>query len=57
MSLRERIPPGTPPVVIVTMMDQDYKDSLKQTIMQNRIEYAERHGQHAQISCTTTFAD
>lgn len=41
------VPSGTPPVVIVTVMDtvgysKEYQDSVKE----NRIQYARKHGKH-----------
>ncbi|RDL38999.1 Uncharacterized protein BP5553_03339 [Venustampulla echinocandica] len=39
------IPPGTPPVVIVTVVDEEnYPAGYIQTIKENRIEYAKKHG-------------
>jgi mannan polymerase II complex MNN11 subunit len=41
----DRIPSGTPPVVIVTVLDpKAYSREYIQNIKENRIEYAKRHG-------------
>ncbi|TVY53143.1 putative alpha-1,6-mannosyltransferase MNN11 [Lachnellula cervina] len=41
----ERIPSGTPPVVIVTVVDEDnYSTQYIKNIKENRIEYARKHG-------------
>lgn len=41
----ERIPSGTPPVVIVTVVDEDnYNKEYIENIKENRIEYAKKHG-------------
>jgi hypothetical protein len=41
----ERIPLGTPPVVIVTVLDPDsYSKDYINNIKENRIEYAKKHG-------------
>ncbi|TVY73578.1 putative alpha-1,2-galactosyltransferase [Lachnellula suecica] len=41
----ERIPSGTPPVVIVTVVDEDnYSKDYIKNIKDNRIEYAKKHG-------------
>ena len=40
------IPAGTPPVVIVTVLDADhYSGVYLDTIKQNRNEYAKKHGE------------
>ncbi|KAH8599149.1 galactosyl transferase GMA12/MNN10 family-domain-containing protein [Bisporella sp. PMI_857] len=42
----ESIPPGTPPVVLVTVLDGEalYSKEYIQDIKENRIEYAKKHG-------------
>lgn len=41
----DRIPSGTPPVVIVTVLDPEgYSKDYIQEIKENRIAYAKRHG-------------
>lgn len=41
----DAIPSGTPPVVIVTVLDpQTYSKEYIHDIKQNRIEYAKKHG-------------
>jgi hypothetical protein len=41
----ERIPSGTPPVVIVTVLDpESYNKDYINKIKENRIEYAKKHG-------------
>jgi mannan polymerase II complex MNN11 subunit len=41
----ERIPSGTPPVVIVTVVDREsYSKEYIRDIKENRIEYARKHG-------------
>jgi mannan polymerase II complex MNN11 subunit len=41
----DRIPSGTPPVVIVTVLDPDhYSKAYLESIKENRIEYAKKHG-------------
>ncbi len=41
----DRIPSGTPPVVIVTVVDPDnYSKEYINNIKDNRIEYARKHG-------------
>ena len=41
----DRIPSGTPPVVIVTVLDPDnYSKDYINNIKENRIEYAKKHG-------------
>lgn len=43
----ERIPSGTPPVVIVTVLSPDlYSKEYLNNIKDNRIEYARKHGMH-----------
>jgi hypothetical protein len=39
-----RIPPGTPEVVIVTALDKGMSDGHRQMIIENRKDYAQRHG-------------
>jgi len=42
----DRIPTGTPPVVIVTVVDPGaYSKEYIQNIKENRIEYAKKHGE------------
>lgn len=41
----ERIPSGTPPVVIVTVLDEHYSTEYLQTIKENRNAYAKEHGE------------
>ncbi|KAF1988999.1 glycosyltransferase family 34 protein [Aulographum hederae CBS 113979] len=43
-SSSERIPPGTPPVVLVTTIDPDYKESFVKILTKNRKDYAAKHG-------------
>lgn len=38
------IPSGTPPVVIVTVLDPSYNKEYIKNIQENRIEYAKKHG-------------
>lgn len=41
----DRVPSGTPPVVIVTVLDPDnYSNDYINNIKENRIEYAKKHG-------------
>jgi mannan polymerase II complex MNN11 subunit len=41
----ERIPSGTPPVVIVTVVDDStYTKEYIKNMKENRIEYARKHG-------------
>ncbi len=41
----ERTPSGTPPVVIVTVLDlESYSQDYISKIKENRIEYAKKHG-------------
>ena len=40
----ERIPPGTPEVVIVTLLDDSLSKSYIEKIKENRDDYAARHG-------------
>jgi mannan polymerase II complex MNN11 subunit len=41
----ERIPSGTPPVVVVTVLDPDgYSKDYINNIKENRMEYAKKHG-------------
>ena len=41
----ERIPSGTPPVVIVTVLETEgYSKDYINNIKENRIEYAKKHG-------------
>lgn len=47
----EYIPPGTPPVVLVTTFESDLPESFKENIRKNRQVYAEKHGY------TTFFAN
>lgn len=48
----EGIPSGTPPVVIVTVLDPDnYNKEYLQNIKENRIEYARKHGKSNLIYC------
>jgi hypothetical protein len=47
----ERIPSGTPPVVIVTVLDpESFNKDYINKIKENRIEYAKKHGKKL---CTT----
>jgi mannan polymerase II complex MNN11 subunit len=41
----ESIPSGTPPVVIVTVVDESYSPSYIESIKENRIAYAKKHGE------------
>lgn len=45
-SSAERIPIGTPEVVIVTVLDPDLKPEYIAQIKENREDYATRHGKH-----------
>jgi len=41
----ERIPSGTPPVVIVTVLDpESYSKEYIEDVKENRMEYARKHG-------------
>jgi len=41
----DRIPSGTPPVVIVTVLDPShYSKEYIDNVKENRIEYAKKHG-------------
>ncbi|KAI9665745.1 MAG: hypothetical protein M1821_003679 [Bathelium mastoideum] len=40
----EKIPPGTPPAVVVTTIDPQAPQSLVNAVKDNRIDYAARHG-------------
>lgn len=41
----ERIPSGTPPVVILTVLDEEgYSKEYIKNVKENRIEYARKHG-------------
>ena len=41
----DRIPSGTPPVVVVTVLDPDnYSKEYIDNVKENRIEYARKHG-------------
>jgi mannan polymerase II complex MNN11 subunit len=41
----ERIPLGTPPVVIVTVLDpENFSKDYINNIKENRMEYAKKHG-------------
>ena len=43
----ERIPSGTPPVVVVTVVDEaNYSPQYIKNIKENRIEYARKHGKN-----------
>ncbi|KAF2090269.1 glycosyltransferase family 34 protein [Saccharata proteae CBS 121410] len=53
-SSHEYIPSGTPPTVLVTVLDEDLPSSFKEKIKQNREVYAARHG-YATFFTNTTF--
>jgi mannan polymerase II complex MNN11 subunit len=40
----EVIPPGTPEIVIVTVLDHDMPKGYVERIKENREDYAKRHG-------------
>jgi mannan polymerase II complex MNN11 subunit len=41
----QRAPRGTPPVVLVTVLDESkYSKAYLETVKQNRLQYAEKHG-------------
>jgi mannan polymerase II complex MNN11 subunit len=45
-TLEESVPPGTPPVVIVTVFDEQHmSDQYVKRVKANREDYASRHGQ------------
>lgn len=45
LKLKDSMPPGTPPVVIVTVFDEQHmSDSYVEKIKANREDYASRHG-------------
>lgn len=45
VSSGDGIPAGTPPVVIVTVVDEEnYPAAYIKSVKENRIEYAKRHG-------------
>lgn len=47
----DRIPSGTPPVVIITVLDpQSYSKEYISNIKDNRNEYARKHGQWKLVS-------
>jgi len=55
------VPSGTPPVVIVTVLDQDnYSKAYIDNIKENRIEYARKHGRRelfeTQLSMLTNIS-
>lgn len=44
----ERVPSGSPPVVLVTVVDPTtWNNAYLDTIRDNREKYAERHGEHS----------
>lgn len=51
----KRIPPGTPEVVIVTPIDPGMSSSQKEKIMENRNDYASRHGYATFFPNTTDY--
>jgi len=41
----KRVPKGNPPVVVVTVLDYSkYSNAYLQTVRDNRIQYAQKHG-------------
>lgn len=50
-----RVPPGTPEVVIVTTVDPSMSQSHKDKIMENRKDYAQRHGYATFFPNTTDY--
>lgn len=44
----ESIPSGTPPVVLVTVVDESYSPAYIESIRANRIAYAKKHGKWRQ---------
>lgn len=51
-ALLESVPPGTPPIVIVTVFDQQrMSDEYIQKIKANREDYATRQGQCHPLEC------
>jgi hypothetical protein len=54
----EGIPSGTPPVVIVTVVDSDnYSKEYINNIKDNRIEYARKHGKWVRARLRARNAD
>jgi mannan polymerase II complex MNN11 subunit len=54
----DRIPSGTPPVVIVTVLDpENYSKDYINNIKENRIEYAKKHGKEFGRARWTQNAD
>ena len=49
------IPPGTPPVVIVTTLDPKLSSSHREAIKDNRLDYALRHGYTTFFTNTTDY--
>jgi mannan polymerase II complex MNN11 subunit len=50
-TLVEPVPPGTPPVVIVTVFDEQHmSEEYIQKIRANREDYAARHGQYSLVN-------
>lgn len=54
-SSERRIPSGTPGVVIVTTLDHSMTQSFRDTIMENRRDYASRHGYATFFPNTTDY--
>ena len=52
----DRIPSGTPPVVIVTVVDPEkFSNEYIQEIKDNRVAYAKRNGKWERSSCLDVF--
>ncbi|KAF2760555.1 alpha-1,6-mannosyltransferase subunit [Pseudovirgaria hyperparasitica] len=51
----ERIPPGTPPAVIVTVFDPSADAVHTEQIKRNRISYAKKHGYETFFALSTTY--
>ncbi|KAK7518784.1 mannosyltransferase complex component [Phyllosticta citriasiana] len=51
----EYIPPGTPPVVLVTTLDADLPETFKDNIRKNRQTYADKHGYTSFFANTSDY--
>ncbi|EMF17136.1 glycosyltransferase family 34 protein [Sphaerulina musiva SO2202] len=49
------VPPGTPPVVVVTTLDPKLPESHREAIKENRRAYAQRHGYATFFANTTDY--
>ena len=52
-----KAPPGTPSVVIVTVLDDDTSDALREIIFENRRAYTTKHGENNLLSCSFKSSD